>query len=705
MMLRARLALIVVVAATALGAGQTPPAQPPAQQTPTFKLAVDYVEVDALVTDAQGNFVRDLTKEDFQVMEDGKPQTISTFAVVDIPIEHAQRPLGSPAPIEPDVRTNAKPFDGRVYVLVLDDLHTAALRTNRVKKAARQFIEQHLGANDLMAVVHTGGRSDAGQEFTSNKRLLLTAVDKTMGQKVESATLNKTREYYNTRDIRQPGDPLNDPQDAERAYQARSTLDSLKSIAEWFQSVRGRRKSILFFSEGIDYDIYDIIPQTGSNHLDASTVIDATRDAVTAAQRSNVSIFGIDPRGLTNLGDDDITVGAYPDDPTVGVGSTSLQNELRLSQDSLRVLSDETGGFATVNRNQFGTSYDRIVQDNSSYYVLAYYPPSDKRDGRFHKIDVRVSRPGLTVRARRGYLSPKGKAPAATTDNGAKGGPSAEVRDALNSPLPISGLTLHVFAAPFKGAAPNASVLLGAEMLGRDLKLGPNEKVELTYYAIDAQGKVRGGNTDTLTLNLKPETQARIEQTGFRLLNRLELPPGRYQLRVASRDAGGGAIGSIIYDLEVPDFYKAPLSMSGLVISSAAGSKLPTARPDEQLKQVLPGPPVGLREFPETDEIAVFAEVYDNQTSAPHKVDIVTTVTSDDAKVVFKNEQERASSELEGKRGGFGHSERISLKDFVPGKYVLKVEARSRLGKDVVASREVQFTIVPQSTAQRGEPR
>src|SRR5450759_2557374 len=134
-------------------------------------------------------------------------------------------------------------------------------------------------------------------------------------------------------------------------------------------------------------------------------------------------------------------VAAYPDDPTVGVGRSSLENELRLSQDSLRTLSDETGGFAAVNSNDFSTAFDRIVQDNSAYYVLAYYPPtSDKRDNKFHKIDVRVTRPGLTVRARQGYASPKSK-PAALSLASASGTAPAEVREALDSPLPVSGLT------------------------------------------------------------------------------------------------------------------------------------------------------------------------------------------------------------------------------------------------------------------------
>src|SRR5882757_373776 len=564
--------LLVLLAGSALTAGQdpAPPAQqPPAQQTPTFKVRVDYVEVDAVVTDRQGRIVRDLKKEDFQVLEDGKAQAITNFTMVDIPVDRDNRPLFASAPIEPDVRTNEKPFDGRVYVMVIDDMHTRFGRSIRVKTAAKQFIERRLGANDLMAVVHTAGPSDANQEFTNNKRRLLAAVDKTQGRKLDSATISKTNEYNRSRDLRQQGDALNDPDDMERGFNARSTLDTLRNVAEWFGSVHGRRKAILFVSEGIDYDINDMIPANGSTHQSASMVMDATREAIGAATRSNVAIYGIDPRGLTDLGDESIEVGAYPDDTSLGVGPGSLQNEIRLSQDSLRTLSEETGGFAVVNKNDFATAFQRIVEDNSSYYVLAYYPP-DPRPGRTHKIDVRLTRPGLTVRARRAYVTPKKTDPPKTTGNNPS---TPELREALDSPLPVSGLTMHVFAAPFKGVAPNASVLFGVELRGRDMKVDPNSKILLSYIAIDANGKVKGGNTDSLTLtNLKPESKARIEQSGLRMLNRLDLPPGKYQLRVAAHDASGGAVGSIQYDLDVPDYQKVPFSMSGLVVTSATGS-------------------------------------------------------------------------------------------------------------------------------------
>jgi hypothetical protein len=255
---------------------------------------------------------------------------------------------------------------------------------------------------------------------------------------------------------------------------------------------------------------------------------------------------------------------------------------------------------------------------------------------------------------------------------------------------------MRVFAAPFKGAAPNASVLLGVEMSGRDLQLSSTDKIALSYIAIDSNGKIKGGSTDALTMAaLKPETKTRIEQTGLRILNRMDLPPGRYQVRVAAHDSAGGNVGSVLYDLDVPDFQKAPFSISGLVLTSASAAALPTARPDEQLKAVLPMPPVAVRTFPANDEIRLFAEVYDNAGATPHKVDITTTVTTDEGKVMLKNEDTRDSSDLGGQRGGYGYTTTIPLKDLPPAKYVLKVSAKSRLGNTPASEREVRFEVAP----------
>src|SRR5262249_40113499 len=155
--------------------------------------------------------------------------------------------------------------------------------------------------------------------------------------------------------------------------------------------------------------------------------------------------------------------------------------------------------------------------------------------------------------------------------------------------------------------------------------------------------------------------KAVIEQTGIRTLSRLPMPPGRYQLRVAANDVAPATIGSVLYDLDVPDFTKAPLTMSGIVMTSPSGSRLPTVRPDEELKQLMPASPIGSRTFPANDELAVFVEIYDNVGATAHKVDITTTVTADDGKVVFTADDARDSSEFQGKSGGYGYGARVPL--------------------------------------------
>ena len=577
-------ALFVLLSGGVLTAGQNPAPAATPQQAPTFKMRVDYVEVDALVTDRQGQFVHNLKKEDFQVFEDGKPQTIANFGIVDIPVEKADKVLYASTPVEPDMKTNERPFDGRIYVMVIDDLHTNFARSSRVKQAGKRFIQRNLGSNDLMAVVHTAGASDGNQEFTNNRRLLMAAVDKAIGRKLPSPTVTRAQEFERTRGTPDEGEAINDPDDAERAFQAKNSRETLRAVADWFVGVRGRRKTILFLSEGIDYDTTTVFNQNAQANNQASSVIDATRAVIASATKGNVSIYGIDPRGLTGLDEDAMGIDTFPtalpDEGfdqkalnSLGIGTSSLMNEVRIDQDSLRTLSDETGGFAVVNSNQFADAFERIVNDNSTYYVLAYYPPAAKPGG-YHKIEVKVTRPDLIVRSRRGYTLPKANA-AANTNRPPSAAALADVLDALDSPLPVSGLTMRVFAAPFKGTAPNASVLFGVEMRGRDLKPAPNDTLQVSYRVIDSTGKVRAGNTDSVTLNLRPETLARLNATGLRMLKRVELPPGRYQLHVASHDTSGGNVGSVTYDLEVPDFNKTPLAMSGIAMTSPSGVKPP----------------------------------------------------------------------------------------------------------------------------------
>ena len=690
------LTTIATSAATLQGQGQS---QPPQQPPITFRAEVNYVEVDTRVLDQQGKFVGDLKPEDFQVFEDGKPQKVTAFSLVNIPVERVERPLFASKPIEPDVRNNMQAADGRIYVIMLDDYHTAALRSQRVKLAARQFIERYVGANDLAAVVHTSGRGDAGQEFTTSQTRLLRAVDKFMGRKLNSSTMNMVDDVQRRAGTPAAGDPAADIDDKERGFNARNALDSIRNVATYLGNIHGRRKAIVFFSEGIDYDINNMF---SDQVTEAQTVMDATRDMIAAATRANVVVYAVDPRGLGAEFQDLASIQSFPDDTSLGLGMSSIFNEVRLSQDSLRVMGEETGGFAVVNQNNFRDAFQRIVDDNSSYYVMGYYSTNDRRDGRFRKIEVKLSnKPGLTVRARKGYVAPRGKAPEApkTTANG----PSLELKDAMESPLPLTGLPLALTAAVFKGPAPKGSVVISTFIVGSGLPFADNggmmkNDLEVLSVATDDKGKAFPTDRSTVNLNMKPDTAKRVSATGLRVIQSLELNPGRYTLRVAVREANTRKAGSVSFDLEVPDFSKSPLTMSDIALTSALSGAAPTIRPKDPLEKLLPGPLSAYREFATMDEIALFTEVYDN-IKQPHKVEINATVKAEGGNPVYSTREERNSSELAGSAGGYGFLARFPLKSFAPGLYVLRVEAISQIGDRETTAREVVFRVA-QSGAQ-----
>ena len=708
------LALALVLSSAALAGQQAPPPGPPvAPQQPdpqmppiTFRSEVNYVEVDAVVRDGQGNFVRDLRQGDFQVLEDGVPQTVTAYSLIDIPVTLSDRALFLPDDIEPDVRSNADGPEGRLYVLLLDDIHTSAMRSAIVRRAAAEFIERKLGANDLVAVVHASGRSEGAQDFTNSRRLLTKAVNTFMGRKLRSPTLNKIDSYNLSRGGSEPPTIL-DSEQYERMYNARSTLSTLSNLSNWLAGIRGRRKAVVFISEGIDYDIWDSVGPSSATlngvnvqrSGDGSLLVNEMRDVIAASTRANVSIYAIDPRGLYFPGEEAIQIPGLPTDAeALGLGVFALQDELRLSQDSLRALADETGGFASVSSNDFASAFQRIVDANSTYYVLGYYSTNEKRDGRYRKIEVRLNRPGLDVNARKGYVAPRGKAPAGKTVE-ASAGTSPELREALNSPLQESALKMAVFAAPLKGPAAKAAVGIVTQFTGTQFGFKEQngkftDRLEMSYVAINQQGKMTDGKRDFVDLSLKPETHTRVLQSGFRVLTRIELPPGTYQLRVAARASGGGT-GSVHYDLVVPDFLKDPLSVSGLMLTSRTAAGVPTAGAIPDLGDALPAPPTTARAFSASDELVVLAEIYDNKGAQPHSVGITATLKAEGRTQVFSNSETRSSKELGGSSGGYGYTTRIPLKGLAPGLYVLTIEARSTLGDSPAVSRAVQIRVVP----------
>jgi VWFA-related protein len=651
--------------AFALAAQAAPPQTSPQPPTVTFKVEVNYVEIDAVVTDAQGQFVSGLTKDDFQVSEAGTPQAITAFSRVDIPIERADPLLFRANTIDPDVRSNLTEFNGRVFLLVLDDLWTSPSRSRLVRAAATQFVRRFVGANDLVAAVTTGGGARNAQEFTSSHTRLIAAIDTFTGRKQR------------------------DEVDQERTLHARNTYGSLRNLAEYVGGIRGRRKAIVWFGEGIDYDIDNAFQSPN-----ADVVRQEMQDTIAAATRANVSFYGVDARGVGAGLDEVIEIQTIP---TEANGATyRIQEQVRRAQDNLRIVSAETGGFAIVNRNDLNGAFQQIIQENSSYYVLGYYSTDERRDGRFRDLQVRVTRPGLQVKARKGYVAPTGKPATAAPPLPGKASPA--LRDALESPIPTGGLGLSVFAAPFAGPAPKASVAVIVEVDPARLRFAEqngtfNDDLEVVIIAVDSSGKSPDGGGELAPLRLTARNHESVQRYGLRLVRRLSLPPGRYTLHVGAREANGGAVGSVVMDLDVPDFSASPLAMSAVTLASAWASRIMTANPDPELKQVLPSSPTAQRTFPASDTLALFTDIYDNVKSPAHRVMVKTTVTADDGKVVFTSNDERRSEELGGKTGGYGYAATVPLKDLAPGRYVLQVAAQSSLNKGGAASRELEFRI------------
>ena len=455
--------VVVTLLLLTTASGQQPARQPISQpQTPTFTVKVEYVEVDVRVTDSAGNLVRDLTQEDFQVFEDGQPQMVTAFSLIDIPIEPSLPSASDTIPIEPDVRSNERRSDGRVYVMVLDDAGTRFDRTTRTRAAARRFIEEHLGADDLTAIAFTF-RTKLAQEFTNNKRLLLAAVDKFMSGVNE---MGPTLPQLTGPGVGGSSEPLFTLGNAEEVFGAIGEMANIRKVAAWLDRIPGRKKAVILFSDGNEYDPRQILVDT--------------RPAGEIG-RTSVNIYAVDMRG---------------------------PGAVQAPLNQLNILTEDSGGFVVMDNNEIDRGFRRIVAENSAYYLLAYYS-SHPRDDKFHQIDVRVTRPGVKVRARRGYrFEDRRPLRRLAADHQVSEG----IIDALRSPVQLSNLRMRVFAAPFR-AAPKASVLVGIELVGRDLPLETNGTVEISHVAIDTSGKEHGWRTDRLRLNLQPATRNRVERS------------------------------------------------------------------------------------------------------------------------------------------------------------------------------------------------
>jgi VWFA-related protein len=643
---RALAALIGSVLAALLAAPVTAQRQEP-PPTPTFRAGVELVQIDAVVTDRAGNPVSGLTADDFELREQGKPRDIAAFATVDIPLEQVERPLYAPTAIEPDVASNSGP-EGRVYVIVFDLVRAdLALRTRHF---LRRFIETQMGANDVAAIVYLGKGASHSQEFTSSRRLLLAQLEKFTGA------------FEPT-----PG--------VEAQLEMQSRMSTFRDIAGFLASIQGRRKAMLLVSTGNTLvDAYEVVDNNST-----TIASDYLREAMVAATRGTVVIYPIDPRGLTVEGVD-ISDAAEP--------SPSGETGTLASRGNLHALARLTGGFAVTNTNRYEQHFERVVRENSSYYILGFYSANEKRDGQFRSVDVRVKRPGLEVRTRTGYVAPTNRTPRATARQSAL---TPAVSAALASALPVKTVGMKLLATPFKdGKDAIVSVAVEVDLASLDLTDSDGEmRGQLEVAITPTRGRdTLAGAHYVARLNLKRETYEIYRREGLRVVTDLRLKPGIYQIRASAGNRVSKA-GSVIADIEVPDFRKPPLALSGVTITARHLPVALTAHTGRKLSP-LPSPPSTTREFSSGDNLDLFVEIYDNVKTA-HRVNATATLRADDGRVVATQSEEWMSRA--GDTGGFGFRTGLPLSGATPGLYVIHIEARANAGDRPVASRDVTIRV------------
>lgn len=683
-------ALLLASSATAWLSAQQPQVQTPPQ--PTFRAGATYVEADVVVTDAQGRFVRDLTRDDFRVLEDGTPQGVAVFSMIDIPAGPAARPVGQPT-VEPDVSSNAAALDGHVFMIVLDALHVAPAEAPRVKAQVRQFLS-HLGPSDLAAVVHIGDGASS-QDFTGSTRLLLASVDRFSGVRLESQTVSSSSTAAQTGSV--IGQSADDGQTAQRLANDRLSLSAIGKLCTYMANLRGRRKALLLFSDGVDIDTALISGSSGGSGAGsrttasaAMTVIDAEQTVLVAATRANVSIYTIDPRGLSSGEASALRIAPQDlsSDPTVSVES-SITEEIRAGRRPLQLFADATGGLAFLQMNDLSAAFRRILEENSAYYLIGYNSTNAKSDGKFRSIQVTATRAGLTVRTRKGYYAATAAPPGAVK-------PDA-LDDLLTNPAPVPGLGLRVSAGALRG--PPAGVLVHAtiEIDGRDLEFDQAnglfaDDLDVVYEAIDHDGKVKASQKQAVTLRLPPASHDVVVRKGIRVAAEFTLPAGSYQIRVAAKELATDRAGSVLHDLEAPDYRKSAFSMSPLFITTSTAGDVPTRGVTAVVSAALPKPTTATREFASSDVLAWFTEVYDNTPARQHAVEFTTTVRDETGAELIRNVDPREESAASSQPAVFDEVTTLPLSKLKPGRYILTVQARSRTGNHV-ASRDVPFSI------------
>lgn len=400
----------MVASVTMLAGGLAASAQPPVSQQPsqpTFRVAIDLVTLDVIPRDARGQFLSNLGKDDFEVLEDSVRQEVASLTLV-----HGGRvydvQLLAPPPMQEGIILPARPATqpaGRIFLIVVDDLHLNVHDTPHVRALLKKIASTLIHEGDLFTMISTG-TSTIEEPITYDRTRMQVAIGKVKGGGLELQDLFQMVEGSQ-----------GPPEVRRRAHVAFSTVYEL---IQNLGSVKDRRKALILISNGYDFDPFPLgrqgkdqvfggrfgtpydeergelllarpLGQEPYKFGDADLAMEL-RGLTDAANRSNVSVYSIDPRGLAG------TVSAE-----MQVDQIEWKNHLQKTQSSLREIAEATGGVAVVNDNDFTAALKRIDAETSDYYILGYYSSNTDPAKRTRQIDVRVRRDDVKVWSRSSY--------------------------------------------------------------------------------------------------------------------------------------------------------------------------------------------------------------------------------------------------------------------------------------------------------------
>jgi VWFA-related protein len=635
-------------------------AQAPAQTPPRFTAGVDIVEMPVTVLDKDHKPVRGLTAKDFTVVEDGKPQKIVAFSefVPAPPVVPSARWMRE---VPRDVETNAV-VDKNLFVIVIDDatLSPATVppgggrpggggraafgrvaepgpsmdvyRLDTLRKVAHRAIDL-LGDGDLAAVVFANDNFK-GQTFTSDRSKLIRSVD--------SVTFGPA--YYKD-------DLFPVATDCQPLW---FTTGALRASVEALASAPHGRKTVLYVTIGLDMPILGK-PRPAYQNC-ASKAQDDVLEIFRMAQLSNVNVYSVDPSGLRAV----------------------LTDDDRQRHEFLREVAENTGGRAVIDTNDDVGHVAAIFEEVRSYYLLAYELTDRKGDGKFHRVEVKVDRPGVEVLTRKMRYDAVPPASVAKVE-------SSPTATAVSDFLPKGDIFAEAAVAPF-ASRDGATVLVS--VAGRlPAVSGPlsQDHIDLLIRAFTPDGRAAGSHQELVAVTLSPPASAAPAPPtvgpGFELASRIDAKPGRYSLRIGLRSAGTDKTGSVYADVVVPDFAKEPLSMSGMVLSESTGS----LRGDALAALT----PTTTREFDAPDRMQAFLRVYQGGTVALSPVSLrVRIVDEHDAAVIDRPESLPATAFSHDRQ--VDYSFKLPLSTLKAGEYWLSIEAA--IGKRTV-KRDVRFRI------------